>query len=254
MWALMDGSIVPLEEARFPVTDPGFTRGWTVFETMRVQDGAVPLLRQHLERLQNSASEACIPFPDGLEDEVRRLAAMGHGPCRLRITLSGSGRHALTLHPLPKDRWGAPVRCITGPHVDDPFLPGSVKHGSRAGWVVAVRRAGVDEVLLVDAGGRFTEGTTSGILAVYGGTVFTAPHDGRILPSTTVNQLLEAATTLGIPVVREGALAHGPLDGLYIASATRGLAPVIALDGVPLPGWEPIGRDLAAAIRAASIP
>jgi len=35
-------------------------------------------------------------------------------------------------------------------------------------------------------------------------------------------------------------------DALYIASATRHLAPVVSLDGEALPGWDPVGRLLAA--------
>jgi hypothetical protein len=37
---------------------------------------------------------------------------------------------------------------------------------------------------------------------------------------------------------------------LYVASVTRGLAPVVALDGAPLVGDEPVGRSLRAALSA----
>ncbi|HMV65890.1 MAG TPA: aminotransferase class IV, partial [Myxococcota bacterium] len=143
----------------------------------------------------------------------------------------------------------APVRAARGPHRDEPFLGGRPKHSSRAPWAVAVARSGVDDVLLVDASGRFTEGTTCGILAVLDGVLWTAPDDGRILPSTTVIDVVRRAEALGVPVRREGPPADGPWDGLYVASATRDLAPVVELDGAALPGWEPVGRRIAAAGR-----
>lgn len=242
--ALVNGTLGPLDEAMIPVTDTGFLSGWTVFETLRVVDRSIPLLEEHLERLACSASAAEIHLPPEVEEEVVRLASHSDGEGRIRITLSGSGARVLTLVPVPRDRRGAPVRCATGPFVADPFLDGSVKHGSRAGWIVAVRQAGVDDILLVDEAGRLTEGTTCGVIAVLDGVLWTAPHDSRILQSTTVNDALEVAGRLGIPIHREGPLADSAFDGLYMASATRGLAPVVELDGRPLPGWEPIGRSV----------
>lgn len=244
--AMIDGRLVALADAQVPATDLGFTHGWTVFETLRVLDGQIPLLELHLERLAASAAAAEITVPAVLRDEIRALAGRTRGEHRLRATLSGSGLRVLTVEPVPPERRGAGLRCVRGLQIPDPYLPGSVKHGSRAAWMVAVRRSGVDEVLLVDAQGRFAEGTTCGILAVVGGVIRTAPHDGRILASTTVTSLLERAEADGVRVVREAPSAAGPWDGLYVASATRGLCPVIELDGVPLPGWEPVGRRVAA--------
>lgn len=246
-WGSVDGRIVPLAEACVPATDPAVTQGWSVFETAEVRHGRVPLLERHLERLEDSAAAALVPLPPRatLAGWMEALAARHGGAGRLRLTASASGLVVLTVVDLPPSRRGGAVRCVRGPHVDEPFLGGSVKHGSRAPWAVAVKRSGVDDVLRVDADGRFTESTMAAIVAVIDGTLWTAPHDGRILPSTTVLELLDRARALGIPVRLEGPPAAGPWDGLYLASATRWLAPVVALDGVALPGWEPVGRRLA---------
>ncbi|MEZ4317947.1 MAG: aminotransferase class IV [Myxococcota bacterium] len=242
--------MTPLDEAVIPATDRGFLTGWTVFETALALDGRIPHLELHLARLRASCEAAFVPMPDGLADEMLDVVTRVGGRARLRVTLSGTGVRIVAGEPISLERFGAPVRCVRGPFAVDPFLPGSVKHGSRAGWIAAVERARVDDVLLVDADGRFTEGTTSGILAVVDGAVWTAPADGRILASTTVSRLLDLAGDLGVRVVRQGALAVGPWDGLYIASATRGLAPVIELDGVPLSSGEPVGKRLLDALSA----
>ena len=111
---------------------------------------------------------------------------------------------------------------------------------------MAVAASGADEVLFVDEHGRFGEGTSSAILAVVAGVIHTAPHDGRILPSVTCRSVLDDARALGIPVSMEPASVSDELDALYIASTTRHLAPVVELDGRPMPGWDPIGEALAA--------
>ncbi|MCB9674967.1 MAG: aminotransferase class IV [Alphaproteobacteria bacterium] len=243
-WARVNGRLSPLDEAAIPATDRGFQTGWTVFETALALDGRIPHLDLHLARLAASCAEALVPMPAGLADEILDVAGRIPGRAKVRVQLSGTGVRVVMAEPVSLARFGAPVRCVRGPLAEDPFLSGAVKHGSRAGWMAAVERAGVDDVLFVDADGRFTEGTTCGVIAVVDGKVYAAPADGRILASTTVTRLLEIAEEQGIPVVRQGALAAGPWDGLYIASATRGLAPVATLDGEALPSGEPVGRAL----------
>lgn len=97
---------------------------------------------------------------------------------------------------------------------------------------------------MVDSEGRFTEGTSCGILAVIDGELWTAPHDHRILPSVTTSRVVDRALALGIVVHRRGPPSIGPWDALYVASTTRDLAPVVELDGQRLSGWDPVGRRL----------
>jgi len=249
-WAIVDGIESPLAEARIPVTDLGFTHGYSVFETLILGPGRD--LSDNLARLARSAAAAHIPHPgdDVLRTEVARIAErVGRGAV-LRITLTGDGRRVLWGTPADPSRRFAPVRCATEPHTHGAGLvDGSVKHRSRMDWIVAVRRHDVDEVLFVDDAGRLTEGTTSAVIAGIDGRLFTAPWDGRFLRSTTVARLLRIADDLGIEVVREGPPAAGPVDGLYIASTTRWIAPVGELDGEPRPGWDIVGERLAGAIR-----
>lgn len=252
-WAVVDGSLIEADLAVIPVSDPLVTVGHGVFETLRYEAGQACHLDEHLDRLASSAAACRIAPPDRarLADEIALASRRITGPARVRITLSGGGRRVVVAVPLETARWHAPLRAVRGPHRDEPFLRGDVKHTSRAPWIVAVLRSGVDEVLLVDAAGRFTEGTTCGIIAVIGGVLWTAPHDGRILESTTVNELLDLAARLGVEVRREGPPADGPWDALYVASTTRHLAPVVELDGEALPGMCPVGRALVAAAGAA---
>lgn len=246
--AILDGRELPLDQAVIPVTDPGFAVGYAVFETLRSgEGGAVRRLDEHLGRLARSCRGAGIAAPGDavLAEEINRLAGRLGVPARIRVTLTGGGHRVVTAEPLDRSRLHRPVRAARGPWRDEPFLGGAVKHTSRGPWQAAVRRAGVDEVLFVDGAARFTEGTSCAVLAVIRGSLWTAPHDGRILESTTCLEVLERAEALGIGVVRAGPSAVGGWDALYVASTTRDLAPVVELDGEALPGWDPVGRALA---------
>lgn len=249
-WAMVDGRSMPLAEATVPVTDVGFTHGFSVFETLEAGEGRDP--SENLARLRRSAAAGLIEMPDEalLRAEIEAVQQKIGPRAVVRITLTGDGRRVVWATPPEPDRLNAPIRAITGRHRDSTFVDGSVKHRSRMGWMVAVRRAGVDEMLLVDGDGRFTEGTSCAVLAVRDGVIHTAPWDGRILESTTLRRLLQLCAALRIEVVREGVRADAPVDALYVASTTRGLAPVVELDGRPLPGWDPVGRRLADADRS----
>jgi branched-subunit amino acid aminotransferase/4-amino-4-deoxychorismate lyase len=245
--AIVDGRDTPLEQASISVLDPGFSVGWAVFETLVAISGVPDNLLAHLDRLEISCAEAAIAPPDreAVEREVHRAARQIDGHARVRVTITAGGARVVVATPLDTTRRHRPVTAVRGVWREDPYLPGSVKHTSRASWNVAVRRAGVDEVLLVDGKGRILEGTTSAVFAVIEGVVWTAPQDGRILGSTTARRLMERTEALGLSLRLEAPPAAGPWDALYIASVSRHLAPVTLLDGVRLPGWDPVGRRLA---------
>jgi len=246
-WALVEGKLVPLAEARVPITDVGFTHGLGVYETLEAWEGCDPFA--NLARLRESALAIGLPAPDDevIRREIDQVRAKVGARAWVRVSLTGDGRRIVWASAVDEERRHAPVRCATGPHVDHPLLPGSVKHRSRGAWMLEVRRRQVDEILFVDADGRFTEGTSCAVATVVDGRVMTAPWDGRILASTTLRRLLGHAKRLGIEVVRQGARPTEPFDALYVASTTRSLAPVAELDGRALPTWDPVGRRLAAA-------
>lgn len=242
-WTLVNGAGMPSAEARIPADDPAVTLGWSVFETLATPGADLAL---HLARLRHGCERAHIALPpmDVLRREVETVARRFPDGARVRITLTGGGYRLVRGESVDASRRHKPVRAVRRPYRHEPFLGGAVKHGSRLPWVIALRESGVDEVLLEDSEGFFREGTTSGILAVMGGVLYTAPDDGSILPSTTVSALMDVAKERGIAVTRERIPSAGPWDALYIASATRNLAPVVELDGVPLDGWDPVGQNM----------
>jgi branched-chain amino acid aminotransferase len=248
-WAVIDGRGTPLAEAALPLTDPGYLYGWVAFETLDAAPGLDPA--PNLARLAASSAALGIAMPpeDVLRADIEAVRVALGGRAWVRVDLTGGGRRLVWGTRPDPARPGHGVRCGRAPHLDHPLLAGSVKHRSRAPWIAEVRRRGVDELLFVDADGRFTEGTSCAIVAVEAGALVTAPWDGRILASTTLASLLDDAARLGIPVRREGPRAEGPWDGLYVASTTRVLAPVVTLDGAALAGWEPVGRALVSSRR-----
>lgn len=242
---LVDG----VEGAGIPGDDPGLLLGLTAFETLRCYGRAIFRLGRHVERLVHSAAELEIPCPEraAIAEEIGAVASEN---ARIRYTLTAGGHRVVDVAPHDLGMVGRSMRVATLYWEPPAFLPGAVKHGSRAAWLIAARKLGVDEVVLVDGGGFVLEASRSNVVAVVDGVLVTPPLDGRFLEGVTRGALLDAARQAGLELQEAPLHADTPLDELYLSSTLKELAPVVAWDGRPAPGAGPMGLALHAAFRA----
>ncbi len=250
---LLDGVPCPDGRGALRLDDPALLLGMAVFETLRTYGGVPFRMDVHLARLGASARFCGIPWDAPREatvaDEVRRAATALPGETKINVILTGGGHRIVKAEPLDRSRVGAPVRVATRPWAPSPWLPGRVKHTSRAGWTLAAQAAAVDEVLWEAPEGVWTEASRSNLFVVRDGLLLTPPDDGRILQGVTRDALIEAARDAGVRVDERPVLT-GPCDEMYLCSTLKELAPVTELDGAPGPGAGPIGRAVHAAFQS----
>src|SRR3954451_62878 len=100
--ACLDGAVVPVAEARIPVTDEGLLRGDGVFEVIRLYDGRPFALADHLARMTRSAANLRLPFDAAaVEADARALLdAARPGDALLRLVVTRGG-HRLALLEAP---------------------------------------------------------------------------------------------------------------------------------------------------------
>jgi len=218
--------------ATVPASDEGLLRGDGVFEVIRVYDGRPFAFEEHLRRLERSALNLRLPLD--LEavraDANRLLAHAGSGPDHeaLRIVITRGGRRLLLTEPLPPV---APtVRLASITYSPTRVLDG-VKSLSYAANMLASRLArerGFDEALLVTPHGRVLEAPTSSIFWIADDEVLTPPLDEHILASITRRIVIEEADATERSCALEDLLAA---DEAFLASTTREVHPVSALDG-----------------------
>jgi branched-subunit amino acid aminotransferase/4-amino-4-deoxychorismate lyase len=167
-----------------------------------------------------------------------------------RLTLTAGGRRVLELGPVDAARIRRPVRCAPCLWPTDLPVRGHAKHGARAFWAVAARRAGVEEVILHDREGRILEASRSNVIAAFDGALITPPVDGDALDGVTRRAILEAAQEAGLPLKVAPLRVDQPVEELYLCSTLKELAPVVGMASCAQEGFGPLGERLYAALRA----
>lgn len=253
----LNGSYLPADEARIPVTDRGLAYGDGVFTTIKVSRGDPHFLAWHLDRLRGDASKIYISPPGAgmLADACLGLIShlgLENGVIKIIVTRGAGGRGPsirnadeptvlVTASEPPPTR--PPLRAITVPDTRGPLA--AHKTLNYLPNVLALREAeaaGCDEALFFGEGGLL-EGTVSNLVGVSGGEMRTPPLDGKTLPGIARRALLQAG------IVREGLLpAHS--DGpLYCINSVRGIEVVAELDGRPLIRKEEVQTSLQEAME-----
>jgi branched-chain amino acid aminotransferase len=249
--ASLDGRIMPAEQALIPATDEGLLRGDGVFEVVRVYDGRPFAFEAHIARLERSAGNLRLPVDlEAVRAEADRLLAQagpGSDHDLLRIVLTRGGRRLMLTEALAPSPQRIRLRSVT--YAPTRILDG-VKSLSYAANMLASRLAregGFDDALLVTPHGRVLEAPTSSIFWVHEGLVLTPPLADHILASITRALVIEVAEA------REQACAIEDLaaaEEVFIASTTREVQPVAAVDEHAFAKDSPVTRRIAAGVSA----
>lgn len=269
--AYLNGSFLPLEDARVSVMDRGFLFGDGVYEVIPVYGGRLFRLAHHLQRLQNSLDGVRIGNPltpqqwrELLEELVRRNTGLDQA-VYLQVTRGVAPKrdHAFPQavsptvfamsNPLPAPRDSAAeqgVEAVTLPDIR--WQHCDIKAITLLANVMlrqqAVEADTAEAILLRD--GYAVEGAASNIFIMHNGVLVTPPKGPALLPGITRDLLIELAAASGLPY-REAAISETQLrtaDEIWLTSSTREISPVVRLDaaivgtGSPGPGWRQMIR------------
>jgi branched-chain amino acid aminotransferase len=233
--ASVDGRVTPSAEAMVPMVDDGLYRGDGAFEVIRLYSGRPFALGDHLDRLERSAAAIQLEFDRAaLEGEIDALLAEAGGPDgQLRLIVTRGGRRIAAVEPIPPHAETIGIATVT--YCPSVILNG-VKSLSYAANMQATRLAqaqGADEAVLVQPDGTVLEPPTSAIFWVSPqGSLRTPALEVGVLESITRDRLVKAlhVETGAWPVADLRAASEA-----FLASTTREIQAVSAIDGVALP-------------------
>ena len=266
-YVYMGGGLRLWDEATLHVDCEAVNRGLNVFEGIKGYwqvDGtfAFIMVRRHFERLRLSARLLYIPceidYPTFL-DAVYQLADALLIPEKdmwIRPTLFVTEGHwgedtvadlVIKAFHIPKDK-PAPIQLgvSTWQRANDAQLPARIKTSSNYQVArlarIEGRRAGCEEMILLNQWGRVAEATGSCLLMVRDGTVVTPPASEGALESITLDVVENLAASMDIPFVRRPVDRTELLiaDELAICGTLAELEPVHTFDGRPMPDASPI--------------
>ena len=275
----IDGQYSDKANARVSVFDHGLLYGDGVFEGIRVYNRRIFRLAQHVDRLYASAKGVWIDVPlskdamTRLVEEAVRKSGLEDAYIRLLVT-RGVGDLGLDPRKCPKpsiicivdtialwpaDRYEKGLVALTAPtpisHRES--LSPRIKSLNYLSHILAKVEgiaAGVDEVIMLDAGGYVAEASGMNLFAVSNGTLKTPPAYAGILRGVTRDAVIELAreATYAVEEVPLNRYDLYTADEMFLTGTAAEIVAVIKLDGrvigVGAPG--PVTKELSKRFRA----
>jgi D-alanine transaminase len=254
----LNGEFKPLDEGWIHVEDRGFELGDGVYEVVKVMNGRLVWLEDHLRRLDRSLAEVRLTEAsaghtfDAVLPELVQRSGVTDGMVYVQVTRGSAPRDFVfprpphptvlayarakklpteaeifagtVLHPLQDQRW---ARC-------------DIKSTNLLAAVLAkeeAKEAGADEALFLDPENVVREGGSSNVFAVLDGVLRTHPLSNRILGGITRLHVIEIAREMGY-VVEERAFALADITSeapagceVFTASTLKDMLPVVRVGG-----------------------
>jgi branched-chain amino acid aminotransferase len=268
----INGKLLHRDQAGVSPFDSAVQGGDAVWEGLRLYDGRIFKLREHLDRLRSSAlalAFAVIPSHDEIIEQIRRtLAANGmRDGVHIRLTLTrgikitsgmdprlnqaGPTLIVLAEHKAPVyDKGGVTLITSSVRRPPPDCLDPKIHHCNLIPSILAkieANAAGADDALMLDLRGFVAETNATHVFLVYQGVVLTS----RVVAcpeGITRAAVLEICTATGIPhEERDLSLTEiYRADEMFCTGTMGELAPVVKVDGrtIGVAAAGPITRRL----------
>lgn len=265
--AWIEGSYVPVSEARISIFDAGFGHSDVTYTVAHVWHGNFFRLEEHVDRFIEGAERMRIPMPMSKEEamDIMRacVAKSGLREAYVNICVTrGYGKKPgeknidalesqVYVYAIPYLWVFSPIKQIEGidaviartvrrspANVMDPWIK-NYHWGDLVRATFEAQDRGARTAFLLDADGFVTEGPGYNVLMIKDGAVYTAARN--VLPGITRRTALEIAESFQMPTtigdVTPEMLADA--DEIFVATTAGGITPVIALEGEPIGDGTP---------------
>jgi branched-chain amino acid aminotransferase len=256
-WIYLNGELVEKEKAVVSVYDHGFLYGDGVFEGIRVYSGNVFRLKEHLDRLYDSAKAILLNIPHTYEEMeeivLETLRKNEFNDAYIRLVVS-RGTGDLGLDPrkcktpnivviaeqlalFPQELYEKGITMVTVPtrrNRPDILSPKvkSLNYLNNIMVKVEATNAGADEALTLNTEGYVAEGSGQNIFIVKRGILYTPPSYVGALEGVTRNAIIDLAKELGYVIKEEPFTRYDVYvaDEVFLTGTAAEVIPVVSLD------------------------
>jgi branched-chain amino acid aminotransferase len=278
MQIYLDGKYVDSADAKVSVFDHGLLYGDGVFEGIRLYEGNVFRLVEHLERLEYSAKALLLKLPLTRQElidatcETCRRNNLTNGYIRLVVT-RGPGDLGLapwlcpkptifiiasTIQLYPAEFYEKGLAIVTVPtrRINHAALPPTVKSLNYVNNIlgkIEAKQAGALEAIMLNDQGFVAECTADNIFSVHKGVIYTPAGSQGALKGITRDTIFDIGKEIGVEV-REVNITRYDLwcaDECFLTGSGAEVCPVIGLDGREIGDGKPgpITRKVLASFR-----
>jgi branched-chain amino acid aminotransferase len=253
----INGTLVHRDQAGISPFDSGVQGGDAVWEGLRLYNGRIFKLTEHLDRLRSSALALAfgnIPSHDTITGEIRRtLAANGmRDGVHIRLTLTRGVKYTsgmdprlnqagptlivLAEHKPPVyDKGGVTLITSTIRRFPPDCLDPKIHHCNLLQSILAkiqANVAGADDALMLDLHGFVAETNATHVFIVYKGTVLTS-HEAACPEGITRATVLVLCRANAIPHLEKDISLTEVYraDEMFCTGTMGELAPVVKVDG-----------------------
>lgn len=262
----IDGTYYDKENAKISVYDHGLLYGDGVFEGLRIYNGKVFRLKEHIDRLYDSANAILLTIPlskDEMMKVVKETVTVNDkkdGYIRLVIT---RGKGNLGLNPFlcekatviiivddiqlyPKACYEDGIAIITAslrrmpPDSLDPKIK-SLNYLNNIMAKIEAIQSGCLEALMLNREGYVAECTGDNIFLIKNRVLVTPDSSHGALPGITRGAVMEAADHLGIKAQMKPVTAYDlyTADECFLTGTAAELIPVVRIDGRTIGSGKP---------------
>jgi branched-chain amino acid aminotransferase len=254
----VDGKLYGKDDARVSVFDHGFLYGDGTFEGIRVYEGNVFRLKEHIDRLYRSAKTLALEIPMSPEEMMQAVCdtiaandkrdayirlVVSRGPGDLGIDPANCSKPtiviivaAIKLYPQELYDKGVPLVTSHVRRIPIQCLDPRIKSLNYLNNIMAkldAKRANVPEAVMLNDQGRVAECTADNIFVWSGGILKTPDLLEGALGGITRQAVLDIAKAIGVPATETFMGLHDlyNADEVFLTGTGAEIVPVNAIDG-----------------------